>query len=67
MTGTLRRVDGSDGDGDDRRFVRWISGLLTGRSWTTVVTVVYEGTLGFCPYESGFDGGDVNINIVYFV
>lgn len=49
---TLRRVGGLGVDGDDRGLVRRTFGVLTRRTWVTVVTVRHGGTPSSCPYES---------------
>lgn len=54
--GVLGWRNGSGGDGDGRRFVRYTSGLLVVRPLVVVVTGVCIGTLCACPYESGGDG-----------
>lgn len=56
--GVLGRVGGRCNDGNNRRLIRWVSGFLSGLTWVIVVTVVYDGTSGFCLYELGGGGGD---------
>lgn len=68
MTGTVwttgRRVPGWVSEpGDDvngRELVRKTFGLLVGRTWVILTTVVRDGTYpGSCPCEPDGDGGDV--------
>lgn len=42
--GTPEQVDGSIEDGNDRGFVQWTSGVLTGGTWMIVTIVEYGGT-----------------------
>lgn len=48
-----------DGDGDGRGLVLQTFRFLNGRRRTFVVTNIYTGLSGSCPYESSDDGRDV--------
>lgn len=63
----LGLVSRSGGDSKGRGFVRCTSGLLNGRTWVIVVTVVYGETSCSCPCESGDNGTDLELLTGYIV